>query len=109
MSIEKRSSQFFKVREDLNRTETAWRNIKGLTDLRVLLGPACYRHAGLPDLKKGMPFRLLRRASETRHRFDAGGAFFCCLKQDFQDEQDEQDERGLGAAQGLWMQRQEPL
>ena len=56
-----------------------------------------------------MPFRLLRRASETRHRFDAGGAFFCCLKQDFQDEQDEQDERGLGAAQQLWMQRQEPL
>ena len=36
MSIEKRSSQFFKVREDLNRTETAWRNIKVLTDLRIL-------------------------------------------------------------------------
>ena len=36
MSIDKRGSQFFKVREDLNRTETARRNIKVLTDLRVL-------------------------------------------------------------------------
>ena len=53
MSIDKRGASFFKVREDLHRTETARRNIKVLTDLRVLLGSACYRHAGLPDLKRG--------------------------------------------------------
>ena len=46
MSIEKCVSQFFKVREDLNRTETARRNIKVLADLRVLLGLSCYRHEG---------------------------------------------------------------
>ena len=55
MSIDKRGASFFKVREDLHRTETARRNIKVLTDLRVLLCPSCYRHSGLPDLKKGMP------------------------------------------------------
>ena len=54
MSIEKRGASFFKVREDLNRTETARRNIKVLTDLRVLLGSACYRHSGLPDLKSAV-------------------------------------------------------
>ena len=41
--------------------------------------------------------------------FAVARLFFCCLKQDGQDVQDEQDERGLGAAQQLWMQRQEPL
>ena len=46
MSIEQRVSPFFKVREDLNRTETARRNIKVLTDLRILFCPAFYRHAG---------------------------------------------------------------
>ena len=46
MSIDKRVSQFFKVREDLNSMGTARRNIKVLTDLRILLGPSCYRHEG---------------------------------------------------------------
>ena len=46
MSIEKRVSQFFKVREDLNSMGTARRNIKVLTDLRILLGSSCYRHEG---------------------------------------------------------------
>ena len=46
MSIEKRVSPIFKVREDLNRTETARRNIKVLTDLRILFCPAFYRHEG---------------------------------------------------------------
>ena len=46
MSIEKRISPLFKVREDLNRTETARRNIKVLTDLSIPRAPACYRHAG---------------------------------------------------------------
>ncbi len=53
MSIDKRGASFFKVREDLHRTETARRNIKGLTDLSIPRGPACYRHSGLPDLKRG--------------------------------------------------------
>ncbi len=53
MSIDKRGASFFKVREDLNRTETARRNIKVLTDLSILLGSASYRHSGLPDLKRG--------------------------------------------------------
>ena len=46
MSIEQCISPLFKVREDLNRTETAQRNIKVLTDLSIHRGPACYRHAG---------------------------------------------------------------
>ena len=54
MSIDKRGASFFKVRKDLNRKETARRNIKVLTDLRVLLGSASYRHAGLPDLKSAV-------------------------------------------------------
>ena len=53
MSIDKRGASFFKVREDLNGSKTARRNIKVLTDLRGLLGSACYRHSGLPDLKRG--------------------------------------------------------
>ena len=53
MSIDKRGASFFKVREDLNGTETARRNIKVLTDLSIPHGPACYRHSGLPDLKRG--------------------------------------------------------
>ena len=53
MSIDKRGAAFFKVREDLNGSKTARRNIKVLTDLRVLLCPSCYRHSGLPDLKRG--------------------------------------------------------
>ena len=55
MSIDKRGASFFKVREDLNGSKTARRNIKVLTDLSILLGSASYRHSGLPDLKKGMP------------------------------------------------------
>ena len=47
MSIDKRGASFFKVREDLNGSKTARRNIKVLTDLRGLLGSASYRHAGL--------------------------------------------------------------
>ena len=35
---------------------------------------------------------MLLRTIETRHQFGGDGAFFCCLKQDFQDEQDGQDE-----------------
>ena len=53
MSIDKRGASFFKVREDLNGSKTARRKIKVLTDLRGLLDSACYRHAGLPDLKRG--------------------------------------------------------
>ena len=46
MSIDKCGASFFKVREDLNGSKTARRNIKGLTDLSILRGPACYRHSG---------------------------------------------------------------
>ena len=88
MSIDKRISPLFKVREDLNRTETARRHIKVLTDLRVLLCPACYRHAGPYGPEEGLQRAVAR-------------FFPCCLKQDeqdLQDGQDEQDARGLGAA-----------
>ena len=54
MSIDKRGASFFKVREDLNGSKTARKNIKVLTDLRVLLGSASYRHSGLPDLKSAV-------------------------------------------------------
>ena len=56
MSIDKRISPLFKVREDLNRTETARRNIKVLTDLSIPRGPACYRHAGPYGPEEGMLF-----------------------------------------------------
>ena len=55
----------------------------------------------LTDLKRDLPFQMLRQARKTRPQFDGGAFFFCCLKQDVQDFQDEQDERGLGAAQQL--------
>ena len=75
MSIEKCVSPLFKVREDLiNGTETALRNIKVLTDLRILLCPACYRHEGPYGPEEGA-FRMLRRTSETRRQFNGGGAF----------------------------------
>ena len=67
------------------------RNIKVLTNLRVLFCPARYRHAGPNGPEAGLQRAVAR--------------FFCCLKQDEQDGQDEQDERGLGAAQQLWLQR----
>ena len=53
MSIDKRGSQLVKVREDLNSTETARRNIKVLADLRVLFCPAFYRHAGPYEPEEG--------------------------------------------------------
>ena len=49
-------------------------DIKVLTDLRVLRGSACYRHAGPDGPEAGFAFRMLRRVSETRRGFD-GGAF----------------------------------
>ena len=54
MSIDKRVSPLFKVREDLNGSKTARKKIKVLTNLRVLLCPSCYRHSGLPDLKSAV-------------------------------------------------------
>ena len=50
-------------------------DIKVLADLRVLLCPARYRHAGPYGPGSGFAFRMLRRASETRRGFDGGGAF----------------------------------
>ena len=80
MSIAKCVSPFFKVREDLNRTGTARRILRSLRTLGSFSGRRAIDMQVLTDLKR-VPFRLLRRARETRHRFDRG-AFFCCLKQD---------------------------
>ena len=83
-------------------------DIKVLTDLRILLGPACYRHAGPYGPEEGA-FSAVAPSLRDAPSVLRWRVFFCCLKQDLQDEQDEQDEGGLGAAQRLWMQRQEPL
>ena len=76
MSIEKRISPLCKVREDLNCTETARRILRSLRTLASLAVRRAIDMQVLTDLKKGMSFRLLRRARETRHRFAGGGAFF---------------------------------
>ena len=74
MSIEKCSSQFFKVREDLNGTETASRILRSLRTFAFFSVRRSIDMQVLTDLKRG-PFRLLRRASETRRRHQTGGAF----------------------------------